>query len=107
MGWKCLVSADMSAFGVTPEELAALQSAVGSAAAAARQSVSGLRSRADGVEWVGPAGHAFRSAWEEWRHGAMLVLGALDDLARLVGAAGASYSATDESVRTAVAGTAS
>ena len=93
----------MSAFGVTPQELPALQAAVGSAAAAAHRSVAGLRSQADGVEWQGPAGHAFRAAWAEWLRGATLVLGALDELARLVGAAGASYATTDDSVRRAVA----
>ena len=95
----------MSGFAVTPSELSALQVAVGSAAAAARESVDGLRARADAVEWRGPAGHSFRSAWEEWLRGATLVLGALDDLARLVGAAGTAYAATDDSVRTAVAST--
>jgi len=93
----------MGAFGVTPEELCATQAAVASAAAAARRSVAGLRAQADGVEWHGPAGHAFRAAWAEWRHGATLVLGALDDLARLTGAAGTSYATTDEAVRRAVA----
>ena len=99
------MSGDMSGFGVTPTELSALQAAVGSAAAAARESVAGLHARADAVDWHGPAGHSFRLAWEEWRRGATLVLGALDDLARLVGAAGTSYAATDETVRTAVAST--
>jgi uncharacterized protein YukE len=94
----------MSAFGVTPAELAALQTTVGSAAAAARRSVDGLRTTAAGVVWQGVAGHSFRLAWEEWLAGAGLVLSALDDLARLVGAAGASYVATDEAVRSAVAG---
>ena len=97
----------MSGFGVTPSELSALQSAVASAAAAARASVDGLRARAEGVEWQGPAGHSFQVAWEEWFRGATLVLGALDDVARLVGAAGSSYAGTDESVRAAVARTAS
>src|SRR4051794_3459056 len=94
----------MSAFGVTPAELAALQNTVGSAAAAARRSVDGLRSTAAGVVWQGVAGHSFHLAWEEWLAGAELVLAAMDELARLVGAAGTSYAATDDAVRWAVAG---
>ena len=82
-----------------------MQVAVGSAAASARQSVVGLRSAAVAVEWQGPAAHGFRLAWAHWSAGAELVLDALDELARLVGAAGSSYAATDESVRVAVAGT--
>jgi WXG100 family type VII secretion target len=97
------MSADMSAFGVTPAELTTLHAAVGSAAAAARQSVARLRASADGVAWQGPAGHSFRLAWEDWSAGASTVLAALDSLARLVGAAGSSYAATDESVRASVA----
>jgi len=97
----------MSGFGVTPAELAALQASVASAAAAARRSVDGLRSTAAGVDWHGAAGQSVRSAWEEWFAGAALAVGALDELARLVGAAGASYTGTDESVRVAVAGAAS
>lgn len=100
----CLGSGGMSGFGVTPAELAALQASVGTAAAAARRSVDGLRSTAAGVVWHSPAGHGFRLAWEEWLGGATLVVGALDELARLLGAAGASYAGTDESVRAAVAG---
>ena len=96
----------MSAFGVTPAELAALQASVGAAAGAARRSVDGLRATAAGVVWEGAAGHSMRAAWEEWLAGASLVVGALDELARLVGAAGSSYTGTDESVRAAVAGAA-
>jgi WXG100 family type VII secretion target len=93
----------MSGFGVTPAELAALQAFVTDAAGAARSAVDGFRSQAAGVVWRGAAGHSMRAAWEEWLDGAALVVGALDELARLVGTAGTSYTGTDESVRTAVA----
>lgn len=91
---------------MTPAELAALDRFVGSAAAQARRTVAGLGAEAAGAlggGWQGAAGAAFRLAWEDWARGAELVVGALDEMAGLVGSAAASYTGTDESVRAAVA----
>ena len=96
----------MSGFGVTPAELAETRAFVGAAAAHARRSVEGLHAAARPVlteQWQGEAAAAFRLAWEQWWGGAVLVLDALDELARLTGAAGDSYAGTDEAVRVRIA----
>jgi len=98
----------MSGFGVTPAELAAGDVFVHEAAHRARQAVGGLRLEAAellGGGWQGGAAAAFRSAWAGWLSGALLAVEALDELARLTGAAGTSYVGTDETVRTAAVGT--
>jgi WXG100 family type VII secretion target len=96
----------VSGFGVTPAELAEARAFVGAAAGHARRSVEGLHAQARQVlsgEWQGEAAAAFRVAWEQWWDGAVLVLDALDELARLTGAAGESYLATDDGIRAGVA----
>ena len=89
----------MSGFAVTPGELQGLDGYVESAAEHARDAVARLQVEVAELHWHGPAANAFAIAWHDWLEGARLVLGALDDLGRLVGAAARDYVATDDAVR--------
>jgi WXG100 family type VII secretion target len=66
------------------------------------------RLRADAHEalagWHGPAAAEFRTAWGEWLAGAQTMLDVLEQLAGGLGASAAGYTATDDAVRTSLAG---
>jgi WXG100 family type VII secretion target len=97
---------DVTGFGVSPNELQALDAFVAAAASHAHASVEQLRAEADALfagGWHGPAASAFRLAWEQWSDAARIVLVALDETAVLVGAAASTYAETDGAVRVAVA----
>jgi WXG100 family type VII secretion target len=73
-----------------------LRAALGSLRRCAAELVDG--------RWRGPAGAAFRLAWEQWLDGVTLMLCSLDEIACVIGASGIGYQQTDDAVRAAMTG---
>jgi WXG100 family type VII secretion target len=93
-------------YSVDPAELQQCDALLGSAAGQARAALARLRAGAGELvgTWHGPAGSAFRLAWEQWLDGVIAMLDALDAMAGMVGASGVEYAATDQAVRSSLAG---
>ena len=101
------MSGGVSGFAVTPDDLSALDGYVAGAAVHARSAVSQVQAQASslfGSGWQGGAASTFRLAWEQWLEGAHAMIGAMESLAELLGAAGGGYDETDAAVRARFAG---
>lgn len=99
----------MSGLEVQTGEVDAAAALVSSAVADGRAELDRLRRCAADVVgggWRGEAGAAFSVGWHDWVDGAVQVLGALDDLGRLLFAAGGRYDADEVAVRASFDGAA-
>jgi WXG100 family type VII secretion target len=93
-------------YRVDPDGLVGTDRALAAVGAGARAEFEAVRAEAArllGSGWRGPAASAFALGWAQWSDGAAAMLAALDELAALVGSAGAGYGATDDAVRAAIA----
>jgi WXG100 family type VII secretion target len=93
-------------YEVDPTQLARCDAALGSAASDARVALAHLAGDADVLlgGWHGAAGSAFRLGWEHWLAGATGMLDALEASAVALGSSGADYAATEDAVRSTLAG---
>jgi WXG100 family type VII secretion target len=97
----------MGGYAVEPADLQRVEAFAGSAAAQARAVVERIRAEGNrlfGAGWHGPAASAFRLGWEQWVEGATVMLGALDELAALLGSSAVGYASTEEAVRVSLVG---
>lgn len=84
----------MSGYEVEPAELFAAQAMVTETAGEARAELGRLRAAAEdllGHGWRGGAATAFAAGWHEWEDGARLVVSALEEIARALGATARQY----------------
>lgn len=92
----------MSGFGVAPSDLQAAEVVLEEAAQEGRAELARLRACAQellGGGWHGAAGAAFGQGWEGWLDGALLVLAALEEMARALGLTGREYAEFEAAVR--------
>lgn len=91
----------MPGYEVESAELFSAQAMVSDAATEARAELTRLRAAAQdllGHGWRGSAAAAFGEGWQQWVHGAELVLSALDATAHALGVTGAEYEQNETSV---------
>jgi WXG100 family type VII secretion target len=90
-------------FDVVTEELQATSARLSQLGSEARSELARLGAEAGALldgGWHGPAALAFQRGWAQWFAGADEALGALEAMARLLGATGHGYdSAEDDSTR--------
>jgi WXG100 family type VII secretion target len=92
-------------YTVDPDQVWAADADLSAAAQSAWAAVGRVRAEAEELFttcWHGPAATAFRLGWEQWADGAVAMVSALDDMARLLGHTGGGYAATEEAVRVAL-----
>jgi WXG100 family type VII secretion target len=96
-------------YAVDPAELERCDALLGAAAGHSRAALAGLAACAGDVlghGWQGCAASAFRLGWERWLDGVTALLDALDEMAGALGSSSVGYAATEEAVRTNLAGAA-
>lgn len=95
----------MGSFEVTPAELDSAAGTLRVAAEHARRCLGQLRATADEVlaGWQGSAAFAFDGGWQTWLDGTLAMLRALDELGDVLGASGAGYGHTEQTVQAGVA----
>lgn len=97
----------MSNFSVNTEQIASSSTDVARISEDVEGTVAAMMSRLVSLqnEWTGSASTSFQDLVTDWRGTQRLVKESLDDIARVLGEAGETYSTTETGVRSSMIGT--